>query len=689
MTRRWILLTTVWVAVFVLVSVVVAQIPHQTSRQPLVQSGPLVVVVLPTLTFDDIGPDRTPRLWSLIEQGAVANLATHAVAPHTCAVDGWLTLSAGTNASQGRTPVPGPPTDPGPVCPALPEPVRQDDRTVLPPWSQWSRDALAGTPSVRLGLLAHTLSAGGQCVAAVGRGAAIGAATPAGRVAAFTADPEQAGLEACPVTLVSLPGPDDPALPGLLDRVPPDATLVVTGLADEGTLPEQLRATIVSGPGVPTGFLTSSSTRQPGLLRTADLTALAVSRVGPLPAQPFDGREPSVIPAPGLPERVEVLRERSHALVVEHGVVAPFFWGYAVLCLLAAAGGTVALRRARREGRSLTGSVTARAGAALGAVLGAVPAAVFLVGLLPWWRGEPAALWLVAGIVGIALAGGTLALAGPWRGWAAGPAVFLAVGTAVALALDVAWGSRLQLISVLGPQPVYGGRYYGLGNVAHGILATSSLLAAALIAGRWVARSARLACATVLTVAVIVAVVNGHPALGAEAGGLLAVVSAFGYLAFRSVDLTVTRQRMAVIAGVSVLVVVVLGLLDYLRPRGVRTHIGDFVQGLLDNGSLAPLRTVLTSNLDMLTSTWIAALVPVLLVLSAAVLLRRSSPAGRWVDALDTRVPLLRDGLVAVLICWVIAFVTNDSGTSIPPAGLLVAGPLVLLLASHRGRPRR
>lgn len=685
MTRRWVWMTTLWVLGFVLISVVVAQVFRGDGGEPIVQPGPLVVVVAPTLTWQDITAETTPQLWALAERGAVANLSTHAVADHTCAVDGWLTLSAGVSASQGQTPRPGAPGA-GPVCPALPVPVDRGQHTVLPPWPQWAEQAEAGVPSVQLGLFAHILAVGGQCVTAAGTGAAVGAATPAGRLQSFVADPARVDLARCPVTLVAVDDVADPALGRVIDQASPETTLVVTGLADDGTLPAQLRATLIAGPGVPTGLLSSSSTRQPGLLRTADLTALALSRVGPLPGDTFHGRTPVVIEGPGTPQRIEDLRELSHALVVEHAMVAPFFWGYAVLGLLAMAIGTAVVRQARVSGRRPAGTRTARAGALFGAVLGAVPAATFLVGLLPWGTTARAVAWLVVCVTAIAVAGGVVALVGPWRRWAAGPAVFLALGTAVVVALDVVWGSRLQLVSMLGLQPVHGGRYYGMGNVAVGLLATSSLLAAALIAGRWRARSPQLACATVLTVAVIVIVVNGHPALGAEAGGLLALVAGFGYLAFRAADLTMTLRRTAVIGGASVLVLAVLGLLDYLGPRANRTHIGDFVQGLLESGSLAPLRTVFTSNWGLLTAQWVNLLVPVLLVVTTFVLLRRDSAPGRWVDALATRIPMARDGLVAVLICCVVAFVSNDSGTSIPPAGLLVAGPLVLLLAAHRGR---
>ena len=45
------------------------------------------------------------------------------------------------------------------------------------------------------------------------------------------------------------------------------------------------------------------------------------------------------------------------------------------------------------------------------------------------------------------------------------------------------------------------------------------------------------------------------------------------------------------------------------------------------------------------------------------------------------RVELLRTGLIAVLVMWVIGFALNDSGTAIPPVGVTLALPLVLAIA--------
>ena len=70
----------------------------------------------------------------------------------------------------------------------------------------------------------------------------------------------------------------------------------------------------------------------------------------------------------------------------------------------------------------------------------------------------------------------TAALRGPWGKWALGPMAFVSATTMVVLAVDVMTGSRLQLSSLMGLQPVVGGRYYGMGNPTFALFATATIL---------------------------------------------------------------------------------------------------------------------------------------------------------------------------------------------------------------------
>ena len=107
---------------------------------------------------------------------------------------------------------------------------------------------------------------------------------------------------------------------------------------------------------------------------------------------------------------------------------------------------------------------------------GADDHSTFLANLLPWWRSSASLVSVVASVAVFATAISMLALLGPWRRRLFGPLVVVCVATMIVLAGDVMTGSRLQISSLMGEQPVVGGRYFGMGNVTFALFATATLL---------------------------------------------------------------------------------------------------------------------------------------------------------------------------------------------------------------------
>ena len=154
--------------------------------------------------------------------------------------------------------------------------------------------------------------------------------------------------------------------------------------------------------------------------------------------------------------------------------------------------------------------------------------------------------------------------------------------TLVVLAGDVLLGSGLQLASVFGQNPVVGGRFYGLGNTSFALYG----LAVLVVVG-WVAasgRSRRASAGLALAVLVVALAVEALPASGADfggppgllLGGLVVIATAAG------VRLTWARVLLAVVgAG---LLAALVAVLDWLRPAGSRTHLGEFVESVVVGG---------------------------------------------------------------------------------------------------------
>ena len=59
----------------------------------------LVVVGAPGLSWSDLDGGDLPALDAMVEEGAVGSLTVRAVRSRACAIDGWLTLSAGRRAA--------------------------------------------------------------------------------------------------------------------------------------------------------------------------------------------------------------------------------------------------------------------------------------------------------------------------------------------------------------------------------------------------------------------------------------------------------------------------------------------------------------------------------------------------------------------------------------------------------------
>ncbi|MFL6137101.1 MAG: hypothetical protein ACJ74O_04795, partial [Frankiaceae bacterium] len=131
----------------------------------------VVVVGVPGLRWGDVSATGTPALWALAGRGSVGNLSIRSAAALTCPADGWVMLGAGNRAE-------GPPH--GALCP---------DAGSLPPLGfagLRERNARLDL-GAEVGALATALGARGDCVAAVGPGAPLGAARGDGDPAATEA----------------------------------------------------------------------------------------------------------------------------------------------------------------------------------------------------------------------------------------------------------------------------------------------------------------------------------------------------------------------------------------------------------------------------------------------------------------------------------------------------------------------
>ncbi|MEO7070730.1 MAG: hypothetical protein ABI131_09595 [Nostocoides sp.] len=694
--------------VLTVVGVMTSYAAHQesaTSSAPAAADphGSVIVIGTGGITWSDVSQSRTPALWSFLRDGSSAAMTIRSVFTNTCPIDGWLGLGSGARAA-------GPGPD-GAAERAQNQPCAPLSPTVAGQVADWATYLTINRGNrfdSRLGLLGDEAATAKTCVQAIGPGAGVAAATSTGAVAHYTGfamDSLTADLATCPITLVDVGAVRDPTdlatgeqtpttskadqiaaidakVAAVASAAPNGANIIVASLADAGTT-ERLRLAVARGPAYGPGTLASPSTRQPGLIQLQDVTTTVLSLSGlPVPDSlggAVLGRNAaesnSVDLANGRLRDLVDYDEASHEV---HSLVPPFFNGvvysqiaiYAIVALFWR--GKIGSERTRLRSLRLTRIVAV--------VAASIPAATFLANLLPWWRFPNPMVAIVASVaLFVALIAAT-ALLGPWGRRLFGPMVVVTTTTMLVLGLDVMTGSRLQLSSLMGLQPVIGGRYYGLGNVEFALFATSALLLATVAANRFVlTKRPRMAAVAAAVIGGIAVVVDGAPMWGADGGGPPALGPATVYLVLTLLGIAITWRRALVLAAATVAAFLLVAFLDWLRPENSRSHLGRFFQSIIDGGASDIIIRKLQQNLGLLFGNYrLTLLVPIALVFVIYVMARPTSWGSRALQRSFDRAPVLRPGLIAVLLMLTIGFLVNDSGVAIPAVGATIAVPFII-----------
>ncbi|MFH5821044.1 hypothetical protein [Georgenia sp. AZ-5] len=506
----------------------------------------------------------------------------------------------------------------------------------------------------------------------------------------------------------------------------PHATVVVASLADSGTT-ALMQLVVADGPAMPPipsdgALLDTRSTRQPGMVQSTDLAPTVLGMLGVEAPAGLAGAPLGVAPDGRTgPERVAHLDDVSRHAVAIRPLTAPFTSALVLMNLLLYAVVTLGLNRrwldgaaARLEARAAREARGAATAARLARALrsrrpakllrtlrtaavtvGAVPLASYLANLVPWWRTDESGVVLYGLTAVIAAALAAVALLGPWRRLLLAPVAVVGGLTAVVLAVDVLTGARLQLSSLMGVQPQVGGRFYGFNNSSFSLFAASTILTAMCVAEPLVRRGRRAwAAAAIGLIGAVAVVLDGAPSIGADFGGPPALLPGFLVLALLALGVRLTWRRIAAVLGVTVVAALSFSVLDWLRPPAERSHLGRFVETVLDGGLWSVVARKLEQNLNNLFGSVYALLaiggIAVVVVLLTRPL--RRGPRGRdgygWltggdtVGRLDRDAVMLRPTLVALATTFAIAFAVNDSGIVLPALGISLAVPLLVAVVA-------
>jgi len=458
----------------------------------------------------------------------------------------------------------------------------------------------------------------------------------------------------------------DALLGDLMERVDPahDAVLVLSPVSP-GASPA-LGLVALQAPGVDGGLLQSATTRRDGYVQLADVAPTVLELLGESAPDTMEGRSFGVSDRGNQgADRLTALAESGDAAAFRDATMFLAVTGIVVGLALLALGIALRSRLSPKVNRLL-------APCAYGA-LGVVPAS-FIVGQVGAARASllpTAVLVLLVAAVFAALA---TAVDRRWPGTGA----LVAVGSIVALiALDILAGAPLQLNTTFGYSVAVAGRFTGLGNLAFALFGAATIVLAALVVDRWGRRG--LVAAVILLAGVVV--VEGLPMMGADVGGVLAMVPAFGVTALVLAGRRVGWRQVAALVGATVVVLLLFALVDAARPAEVQTHLarlGEHVIGARwDTLGKSLSRRWQASLGGAELAAWITVGVVMAGALAYAALAAMGRAGPGATRAITHRPTLAAAAGLAVL--GTVGLVANDSSVAVPFTMLIVIAPVVML----------
>jgi hypothetical protein len=165
-----------------------------------------------------------------------------------------------------------------------------------------------------------------------------------------------------------------------------------------------------------------------------------------------------------------------------------------------------------------------------------------------------------------------------------------AVASVLALTIDALAGTQLLMRSLLGPDPMLGARFYGIGNELKSGLA---VLVLAAVAGALYpsVRGARAAL-SIAGAGVVLAVIEGAARIGAGVGGVILVSFAFAVATAMLAPGTLTRRRALIVLLTPLAALVGLAAIDLATAHGT----GHFTGSVLDASSPGDLRELIVGR---------------------------------------------------------------------------------------------
>ncbi|HEU0249615.1 MAG TPA: hypothetical protein VFR48_02720 [Solirubrobacteraceae bacterium] len=373
-------------------------------------------------------------------------------------------------------------------------------------------------------------------------------------------------------------------------RAPKELVLVIEQASSASA--HELRWSALAGLSGSRNTLSSQTTQQHGIVAALDMapTLLEYLRL-PIPASMhgkpihLDGALDGATLG-SLKARLEVVYPRRLP------ALACLLATWALLVAITRLAGAVARGRAGAEAaprseRERTIPADARMGRAMR--IGALAMLWTPIGVI-----APAALEPSAGVEYALIVATCFSLAALSDRLISWPRAVIAPATAALLAivLDALLGTQLLIRSLLGPNPAYGARFYGIGNELKSGLAV--LVFAAVSAALYPATRSRKTAATVACAGSLLALIEGATRIGAGVGGVILVCAGTAVATVMLLPGPLRRRRILAVLVAPLVGLLLLAIVDLATAHGA----GHFTGSVLDARSASDLQDLIVRRYE-------------------------------------------------------------------------------------------
>jgi hypothetical protein len=245
------------------------------------------------------------------------------------------------------------------------------------------------------------------------------------------------------------------------------------------------------------------------------------------------------------------------------------------------------------------------------------------------------------------------------------------------VAIDLTVGAPLQVNTAFGYSVAVAGRFVGLGNLAFALFGSAAIVLAALVVDRAGSGALRLA----LALLGIVVLLEGLPMLGADVGGVVSMVPAFGVTALLLSGRRVGSREVVALAMATAATLLAFAFIDVARPDEVHTHLARFAEQVVDGRWSTIFKSIgrrwQASLGGAEVAGWItvAALMVAAGVYAALVVTGRAGPRA---PAQERHRPTVA-AAAGLAVLGTIGLVANDSSVAVPMTMLIVVVPVLVV----------